>query len=38
MPLTCGDAASAFILTAYSPDQVADLARGRDESSTAQPS
>ena len=29
-PLTCRDAASGVTLATYSPDQVADLARGRD--------
>ena len=37
-PLTCRDAARGLTLTTYSPDQAADLARGRDGSSTAQPS
>ena len=36
--LTCDDAVSGLTLATYSPDQVADLARGRDGSSTAQPS
>jgi hypothetical protein len=35
-PLTCRDAASGPTLATNSPDQVADLARGRDGLSTAQ--